>query len=873
MATLSKTATPELYIETVQINSNFAEGWVGSWDSSGNPVPERGAYIYFYLNGFLVNPPELNTDGSYKTTGLTVLTDKNGFWKTASIYFGKFGLLQSGQVLTLRARTPFKSVSDFSVPYVIGGTPVPFDIGVIDSFGDLRPPNNGEISIVGRMTNWIAHKTIRTVDNHGNVLSEITAGQPNFDFNNRIFVYIDGERKGELLKNHIYGKDAVFPTFADLGGKFLDLMVDNQLISIPLDDFSQRDRIEVYPIPDGIITTFHADLLTSEVGTQLFRNGQRQTNIDQVTTIDSDTKIATFEFNVPPEPNDRLSLILQLIPAHIQLEEVPVGSINGVNTLFTLNANPLISSVRVYKNGLELNTSEYFLHGGNKLTFNFPPITTDTVVVDYQLIITGMAQFLWTVIPSVTSYINSIKINDIEQVYDFTLPSGVSSISVYKNGLLLTEDIDYTMLSSTRIKFGFVGDTPVEEYAVKDGDYLLVNVNLQQLSLQTLIENLSKNETAKNLGVEFATLTSPRSNSTIVSYSVLSNQNQTITFDFSQSLSYIKIYKNGLRQIESIDYTFDPIANTATFILPLYTTDQLVAVYDYNTSKMYYNQILSSISTKSIADYTGYAISTQVARPDNIQLYVDRKRVFNFQSYTNIIFIPDSELTFDIDNNITSIVMVDYQSAASASQRINYISIPTPSPNDIITEFTFNPQTPQQWSLGVFLNGLRQTEATQFTFSNSNAVYKINFTTPPPSGSELRVELTVPSVSTGGEIEQLDISCLYRLDLADLTLDRQIVYDLLLGKNRFLSPGKGEDGDFKFFFNRRDGTWKYTNFDKTGVEDPFIKGQHIQVVALNMTPISILAPSSNNNSTGIVVDPSVTPEGDPNPGPGLPPVA
>jgi hypothetical protein len=59
----------------------------------------------------------------------------------------------------------------------------------------------------------------------------------------------------------------------------------------------------------------------------------------------------------------------------------------------------------------------------------------------------------------------------------------------------------------------------------------------------------------------------------------------------------------------------------------------------------------------------------------------------------------------------------------------------------------------------------------------------------------------------------------------------------LFGTGVELYPGKDDDGEFRFFFNRRTVYWKWTWYDpNTGVTTPFTKGQRITARAKNDRP-------------------------------------
>ena len=65
--------------------------------------------------------------------------------------------------------------------------------------------------------------------------------------------------------------------------------------------------------------------------------------------------------------------------------EVPVGSINGSNTVFTIANVPTPNSEQVFLNGILLNSgvgNDYTI-SGTTITFSVPPLVEDFVLVNY----------------------------------------------------------------------------------------------------------------------------------------------------------------------------------------------------------------------------------------------------------------------------------------------------------------------------------------------------------------------------------------------------------------------------------------------------------------------------------------------------------
>lgn len=80
-------------------------------------------------------------------------------------------------------------------------------------------------------------------------------------------------------------------------------------------------------------------------------------------------------------------------------KETPSGSINGVNTSFTLSQTPIAGSEHVYRNGqLQADGGVDYSISGTIITFVSPPLTGDALVVSYR--ITSPTSFADKEVPS-----------------------------------------------------------------------------------------------------------------------------------------------------------------------------------------------------------------------------------------------------------------------------------------------------------------------------------------------------------------------------------------------------------------------------------------------------------------------------------------
>lgn len=64
--------------------------------------------------------------------------------------------------------------------------------------------------------------------------------------------------------------------------------------------------------------------------------------------------------------------------------ETPSGSINDVNTVFTLANTPVTGSVKVFLNGLRMKPTVDYNISGTTITFVTAPATSDTLIADYR---------------------------------------------------------------------------------------------------------------------------------------------------------------------------------------------------------------------------------------------------------------------------------------------------------------------------------------------------------------------------------------------------------------------------------------------------------------------------------------------------------
>lgn len=138
--------------------------------------------------------------------------------------------------------------------------------------------------------------------------------------------------------------------------------------------------------------------------------------------------------------------------------ETPNGTINGLNTVFTLANTPASAAdLTLYRNGvLQANGVDYTV-SGNAITFSASEAlqTGDKLQAFYRIPGAGVtSNFVDAEIPSGT--INGSNLTFMLA----NAPSPSVSLKLYKNGALLQENVDYTLANQT-ITFTNVAVTPV----------------------------------------------------------------------------------------------------------------------------------------------------------------------------------------------------------------------------------------------------------------------------------------------------------------------------------------------------------------------------------------------------------------------------
>ena len=128
-------------------------------------------------------------------------------------------------------------------------------------------------------------------------------------------------------------------------------------------------------------------------------------------------------------------------------DEVPAGTINGVNTVFSLAGTPApAASLTLYRNGLEMALGGDYTLNGSAITFssNSLPRTGDTLLAYYRKAGTGSA------VNFADNETPGGSINGTNATFTLaSAPNPAGSLRLYRNGLLLEPGVDYSVTGSS----------------------------------------------------------------------------------------------------------------------------------------------------------------------------------------------------------------------------------------------------------------------------------------------------------------------------------------------------------------------------------------------------------------------------------------
>ena len=140
------------------------------------------------------------------------------------------------------------------------------------------------------------------------------------------------------------------------------------------------------------------------------------------------------------------------------LNETPAGAIDGANALFTIANSPSsASTVMLWLNGQLLTQGSDYAVSSTTVTFlSDPPRSGDVLLAMYTKVVT-VKQFAMN--EAVTFPINA----GVTKIRVEHTPTPASALMLFRNGQLLTQDLDYTLSGKDATALGWVID-PTEVY-------------------------------------------------------------------------------------------------------------------------------------------------------------------------------------------------------------------------------------------------------------------------------------------------------------------------------------------------------------------------------------------------------------------------
>lgn len=140
------------------------------------------------------------------------------------------------------------------------------------------------------------------------------------------------------------------------------------------------------------------------------------------------------------------------------LNESPVGAIDGINSTFEIANTPSsASTVMLWLNGQLLKQGSDYSVSGKIITFLCdPPLIDDVLLTMYTKVVT-VKQFAMN--EAVTFPIDA----GVTKIRVEHTPTPASALMLFRNGQLLTQDLDYTLSGKDATALGWVID-PTEVY-------------------------------------------------------------------------------------------------------------------------------------------------------------------------------------------------------------------------------------------------------------------------------------------------------------------------------------------------------------------------------------------------------------------------
>lgn len=132
------------------------------------------------------------------------------------------------------------------------------------------------------------------------------------------------------------------------------------------------------------------------------------------------------------------------------LNETPTGAIDGNNTAFTIASTPSDpSTVMLWLNGQLLTPGSDFTVAGKNITFLCDPPRTDDVLLSMYTKVVTVKQF------AMNEAVTFPIVGGVTKIRVANVPNPASSLMLFRNGQLLTQDSDYTLVGKDVAALGW----------------------------------------------------------------------------------------------------------------------------------------------------------------------------------------------------------------------------------------------------------------------------------------------------------------------------------------------------------------------------------------------------------------------------------
>lgn len=521
---MSITPTPHIDFLSVFPGCTKITGYVGSFDSIGNYIPDADSYVYIYLDGILVDEKHNTTDpegevfpvGTEKAVsdiilneryGVYVTTAKDGTWS----WFVPMGYnIIVGQRIVVTAQTAGKDMSEYSAEEIVGATPVPINIVSLNSDGSNGIIKAGDQTIEGMLDGWISLDIGNTILPY---VPDSTNPLERQDLT--IFVYVNGIQDGSVTNNTIYTNKDVLDLFSFKEGGTLPLYVQGELATFNIPNLGKNTYEEYFSVSVPIQTRFsltkYTQLEFSDIIPVVSKNGLRLAEFVDYTITPTALILINGQY---AKAGDDVLVTFNAIDSVSNYVQQVFAGVAGMQT-FILAPNVSGNSIedkyinlKVYKNGKRLkypttysssvpnytdinNIVDYTLEVfGDTTALVLQEITAEKDVVVIEYIKEGVDETGY----SIDNY--SIYTNQTVFSFDSSNIPGLSYINVFCNGRRLREKImdntgDYTIqpVAPTSSTFNINILTPLN-----DGDLITIEYVFYS-NVNAILDVINKDQT------------------------------------------------------------------------------------------------------------------------------------------------------------------------------------------------------------------------------------------------------------------------------------------------------------------------------------------------------------------------------------------